>query len=347
MHAGYPLFFFVTSRIALARPVLIALMLATSSAAAPFFEAEVDADAQSAGGFDNIGDFVSDSAPVSLDAIVAIDSAVGFASVASGPGSLAVLASSTYVVIDPNSETHSSGAAIAISTIDDLVFTGTGPLDGIFLVLELSGMMAVTGVTESAASSIELGFKLNNLPSPSGIGGFRTVQLPTFFADSGVLDGVWAQGQADFSGTITVGPFDNVPTGIPLELRMSMSLATFAFKFPKSEIGDSANALGDLGSTLNFRSSGSVFTGPFESVSSVQGSIVDGMWMGTPVTVPEPSAPSLAALCALAAIYTKRRHQHARLVGETRRSPASSRPDESRRRNDSGSGAQLGCLQLV
>jgi hypothetical protein len=219
MHGGYPLFFFVTSRIAPARPVLIALILATSSAAAPVFEADVDADAQSAGVFDNIGDFVSDS----------------------------------------------------------------------------------------AASSIELGFKLNNLPSPSGIGGFRTLQLPTFFADAGVLGGVWAQGQTDFSGTITVGPFDNVPTGIPLELRMSMSLATFAFKFPTSEIGDSANAFGDLGSTLNFRSSGSVFAGPFESVNSVQGSIVDGMWMGTPVTVPEPSAPSLAALCALAAIYAKRR----------------------------------------
>jgi len=313
MHGGYPLFFFVTSRIAPARPVVIALILATSSAAAPVFEADVDADAQSAEVFDNIGDFVSDSAPVSLDAIVTIDNAIGFASVASGPGSLAVFASSTYVVTDPNNETHSSGTAIAISTIDDLIFTGTGTLDGIFLVLDLSGMMAVMGTTESAASSIELGFKLNDLPSPSGISGFRTVQLPMFFADTGVLDGVWAQGQPDFSGTITVGPFDNVATGIPLELQMSMSLATFAFKFPKSEVGDSASALGDLGSTLNFTISGSVFTGPFESVNSVQGSIVDGMWMGTPVTVPEPSAPSLAALCALAAIYAKRRHPHARL----------------------------------
>jgi hypothetical protein len=205
---------------------------------------------------------------------------------------------------------------VAESTIDDLIFTGTGTINGVFLNVDLSGTMAISGITELAASTLDLNFKLNNLPS-SGIDGRRTVQIPTFFFSDGVFTGVWPQGQPTFTGTLMVGPFDNVPTGVPLKLRMGMVISTFAFRFATATLGDSASAIGDIGSTLSFTSSGPVFTGPFTSVNSAQASLQNGLWTGTPVTAPEPRAASLAAPCTLAGIYARRRRAKLQIQSDT------------------------------
>jgi hypothetical protein len=302
---------FATPGIALARSVLIVSMIANSSTAGPLYEVELDAGAVSGGAFDSAQPVDASSNPISLSVSRTVDSATGFASGASGPGSVAAVFSSTYTVTDPTNETSSFGTALVFSTIDDLVFDGTGTLNGIFLNVDLSGLMAVSGTTVLAASVLEVSFKLNNQPS-SGITGRRDVQLipGPFFIDEGVLDGVWPDGQLSYSGTIMVGPFNNVPANTPVSLEMFMQTFGFAFLYSGNSpvIGDQAVATGDMGSTLSFTSTGDVFTGPFTSVNSTQGEIQDGLWMGTPVSaVPEPSESSLVALCTLGVIYARRK----------------------------------------
>jgi hypothetical protein len=115
------------------------------------------------------------------------------------------------------------------------------------------------------------------------------VQIPSFFADTGELDGVWPQGQTSFDGEVAFGPF-SVPTNVLLSLTMSINMSASTDIFAVSSSGDSSSAIGDLGSTFSFTSSGPLFSGVPGSVDSVQGDINNNVWEGSPVTaaVPEP-----------------------------------------------------------
>ncbi|MFQ5492442.1 MAG: PEP-CTERM sorting domain-containing protein [Phycisphaerae bacterium] len=289
-----------------AAQVVVALALATPAFAAPLYQVDLQATANSGGVFDGSTPALSDSNPVSLAELRNVDSTTGFGSAAAGPGSVAVIGSSTYTVTDPNNDTDATGIGTAISTIDDVIFSGSGFLNNVFLNLDLSGLMDVSGITDTAQSSLTLSVKLGN----QTLNGFRTLQIPSLFFADGELDGVWPQGQTSFDGAIAFGPFDNVPTGVPLSLRMSMSMFTGTGIFAVSSNGDSSSAVGDLGSTLSFTSSGDLFSGVPGSVDSAQGNIANNVWTGSPVTalpIPEPS--SLMILAAAAMIASKRRRE--------------------------------------
>lgn len=311
MHGDYRFRSLGQSQIALAQFVLLASVLASPGFATPLYEIDIEVAVESGGAVNNStpGVSVSGSNTVSLSDLRNLPGATAFASGAAGPGSLAVIGSGIYSVTDPNNQTSAQADATVISTTDDVVFPGTGTLDGIFLNMDLSGSMSVFG-SGINLSSLSLSFKLNGQPS-SGINGFRTVQLPFFFSDDGILDGVWSQGLSSFSGTLQVGPFDNVPTNVPVSARMAMTISAGAFIFPPSLIGNAGRADADLGSTLSFTSSGPVFSdsGGLVSVNSVEGSIVNGLWTGSPVSappIPEPSAISLLSLGCLGLTYARR-----------------------------------------
>ena len=298
MHGDYRFRSFGISRTALTLVSLLASVLASPGSAAQLFEVDLEAGAESQGTFDNSVALDSGSNSVSLSHFVDLLGADGLAKGAAGPGSVAVFSRSQYSVLDPSNDTSAFANATAISTIDDVVFTGSGQLSNVKLFLDLSGSMHVFGTTDVALSTLSLNVKLHNQTINDG---FRTVQLPAFFFADGAL-AVWLQGATSFNGTIEVGPFNNVPTNQPLTLRMGMTIGTHAEIFPTSLIGNAAIAKGDIGSTLSFTSSGQVFTatGDLTSVNSAQGSIVNGLWTGSPVSVPpEPSAvPALSTRMA-------------------------------------------------
>ena len=285
-------------RMALAPALLLAWLFASPAFAQPSYTVDLGVFVNSQGVFEGSTPGETSSNSVSVSQLYQLPGATGFGSAAAGPGSLAVIGSAVYSVIDPTNETSAQGVATAISTVDDLVFSGVGTLNGVFLMLDLTGSMSVFGTASVATSSLTLSFKLQN----QSFDAFRTVQLPAFFFVDGVLDGIWPQGVSTFSGPLLVGPFNNVPTNTNLSLRMSMSVSPGAFIFPNfpAVVGNAASAQGDLGNTLSFTSSGPVFSTDdpnFISVNSVQASIVNGIWTGSPVSAsPIPGPPEVPAL---------------------------------------------------
>ena len=175
------------TRIAWVPSALLALVLASPGFAAPLYQVSAFVQAVSGGVVDTSTPGLSDSNPVSVSELRDVDDATGFGSAAAGPGSLAVFGTSHYTVTDATNDTTAAGDSTAISTIDDLIFSGTGPLFNLFLNLDLSGVMDVSGAPDLGLSVLAISFELNGQPAPSGIGGFRTVQIPSFFSDSGVL----------------------------------------------------------------------------------------------------------------------------------------------------------------
>jgi hypothetical protein len=273
---------FGISRALLAPVFLLALVLA-SPGFAQLFELDLEAGAESQGSFESSTVLDSGSSTVSLSHSVDLDGADGLAKAAAGPGSVAVFGRAQYSVLDPSNDTASVAIATAISTIDDVVFAGSGTLNNLFLTMDLSGSMSVNGTTDVGLSTLSLSVKLNN----QTVNGFRTVQLPLFFFADGPL-AAWSQGATSYNDTIVVGPFDNVPTNVPVTVRVALTIAASAQLFQPSLIGNAAIAKGDIGNTLSFTSSGAVFTatGDLTSVDSVQGSIEAGLFTGTPVSVP-------------------------------------------------------------
>ena len=118
------------------------------------------------------------ASPVNLTHGVDLLGADGLAKGAAGPGSVAVFSRSQYSVLDPSNDTSAFADATAISTIDDLVLTGSGQLNNEFFPLDLSGSMHVFGTTDVALSTLSISVKLNNQTVNDA---FRTVQLPPFF----------------------------------------------------------------------------------------------------------------------------------------------------------------------
>ena len=299
MHDVYCFRSLSTSRTALAPLVLLASVLAASVLASPasaeqLFEVHLQAGAESQGIFDNSVADDTGSNSVNLSHSVDLLGADGLAKGAAGSGSVAVFSRSRYSVLDPSNDTSAFADATAIFTIDDLVFAGSGQLNNVILQLDLSGSMHVFGTTDVALSTLSISAKLNNQTINDA---FRTVQLPPFFFADGALV-PWSQGATSFNGTITVGPFSNLPTNLPLTLEIGMTMSTYAEIFPTSQVGNAAIAEGDLGSTLSFTSSGDVFSadGDLTSVNSVQGSIENGLWTGTPVSTAHPETSEVPAL---------------------------------------------------
>jgi hypothetical protein len=318
MHRSYQSPSIGRSRVAGVVLALLAWLFASPGYAAPLYEVDLQATANSGGVF--VGDTpgLSDSSPVSLFELRNVDITTGFASAAAGPGSVAVVGTSTYIVTDVNSNTDATGIATAISTIDDVIFSGSGFLNNVFLNLDLSGFMAASGAADVAQSTLQMTIRLNN----QTLTGFRTVQVPSFFADEEQLDGVWPAGQPAFDGTIAVGPFDFVPTGVPVILRIGANIFTSVFLGSGSpNPGVSASGIGNLGSTLSFTNSGDLFSGVPGSVDSVQGSIAGNLWTGSPVSappapVPLPPALALAGFGVSALFACGRRRRPVKGIGD-------------------------------
>ena len=294
---------------------VIVLVAAGSAAAAPLYEVDLEVSATSGGVFDaGTPPTMSNTSKVVLWDIASAWGATGFGAGASGPGSVAVLGTASYSVTDPTNDTCAQGIGTAISTIDDLIVWGSGVVNGLYLDMDLSGSMRLLdmGTTDGATTSLSLSFILDG--GNTSIAGYRTIQEPYFFYADGVLGGVWPASQEAFDSTISIGPFDGVVTGAgnPHTLRIAMSVTSNTCRYPTSFIGDEMNASGNLGSTLSFTLSGPAFTSDdenFIAASSVEGDIdLNGMWTGTPVSVPEPtpSVLRLAALITLAGLYRLR-----------------------------------------